>query len=189
MMSGKNISVIAISGASGCGKTSLVKTLAQTLNCPALHFDDFVDENTYPQDMALWLEQGCNTSLIKTPRLTQAVKEFRCSAHSADFLFLEEPFGRERAVMTPLVDKVILLDTPLPVCLERVIARVNKSATGLRSPQNQTQLTQYLEKYHRYLADIYQQCVAQVDNNSDLQLKGDLSLTESRDYIIQWLSQ
>jgi uridine kinase len=40
--------VIAVSGASGSGKTTMVKLLAQRLNCPALFFDDYADNNTYP---------------------------------------------------------------------------------------------------------------------------------------------
>jgi len=186
-MNQKKCCVVAVSGASGCGKTSLVKALGQGLNCPTLHFDDFVDENTYPQDMALWLKQGCNTSLIHTPSFTEAINKHKQSNIAGDFLFIEEPFGREREVMRPLVDKVILLDTALKICLERVIERSQAFNPEDKSPQNQVQLSRYMEKYHAYFRDIYQQCVEQVRYHCDIQLNDNMSLSAKRNHIIQWL--
>jgi len=43
--------VIAISGASGAGKTTLVKQLAKAFNCPFLLFDDYFDKESYPYNM------------------------------------------------------------------------------------------------------------------------------------------
>ncbi|GHE90227.1 deoxynucleoside kinase [Thalassotalea profundi] len=59
----KNI-VIAISGVSGSGKTTIVKRLASKFDCPFLLFDDHIDENTYPVNMEAWLKNGANQSLI-----------------------------------------------------------------------------------------------------------------------------
>ena len=197
-MINNDIFVVAISGASGCGKTSLVKTLGQKFNCPALHFDDYIEADSYPTDMKLWLEQGCKVSLIQTPRFSEAIIKTKNLNHSSRFLFIEEPFGRERDAMKSLIDKVILIDTPLPLSLERVIARAKKRCLSDKSPQaiaiqnkspeNQVQLNQYMEKYHAYLGDIYHQCVEQVRGNCDLTLSGVEPISTSCEDVSQWFN-
>jgi uridine kinase len=61
--------VVAISGVSGCGKTSIIKQLSKTFSCPYLLFDDHTEENTYPSDMKVWFQNGADLSNIKTPIL------------------------------------------------------------------------------------------------------------------------
>ncbi|PKG80650.1 hypothetical protein CXF85_21245 [Colwellia sp. 75C3] len=56
--------VVAISGVSGAGKTTIVKQLAKEFNCPFLLFDDHTDKETYPENMKAWLKSGANVSLI-----------------------------------------------------------------------------------------------------------------------------
>ncbi len=43
--------VIAISGASGAGKTTGFKPLAKAFNCPFLLFDAYTDKESYPHNM------------------------------------------------------------------------------------------------------------------------------------------
>ena len=57
--------VIAISGTSGCGKTTIVKHLAERFNCPSFHFDDYVEENTYPKDMKKWQKKSEDCVTLK----------------------------------------------------------------------------------------------------------------------------
>ena len=59
--------VVAISGISGSGKTSLVKTLSHSLSCPSVLFDDFVDDQTYPKDIKKWVTNGANVLDVETP--------------------------------------------------------------------------------------------------------------------------
>lgn len=151
--------VIAISGASGAGKTTLVKRLAEALSCPYLLFDDYVDPDTYPNDMKRWVDEGADVSLIKTPRFTEALQSLVCKS-KADYIFVEEPFGRERGTLKPWIDSVILLDIPLEICLARVIQRHTSQPTMYT-------LIAYLEKYQSHLRDAYALSVAQVKANCD----------------------
>ena len=117
-----NTKVVAISGISGAGKTSIVKQLASEFNCPFLLFDDHTDKDTYPQDMKCWLIKGADVSFIKTPKFVSALVSL-LSNNRSQYIFIEEPFGKERDAMLPLIDYVVLLDQPLELCLARIIRR------------------------------------------------------------------
>jgi uridine kinase len=53
-----NTQVVAISGVSGAGKTTIVKQLAKEFNCPFLLFDDHIDTDSYPENMSDWFKKG-----------------------------------------------------------------------------------------------------------------------------------
>jgi uridine kinase len=154
--------VIALSGVSGAGKTSVIKCLAEAFNSPTLLFDDFVGPNTYPLNMKAWLHQGTDVSQIKSPRFTKALSELKTQCGSP-MIFIEEPFGRERAEIAHLIDYVIMLDMPMEVCLSRVIQRHLK-----HSNDPFITLSNYLRKYDDHLRDVYIRVSNQVRENSDL---------------------
>lgn len=174
--------VVAVSGVSGAGKTTIVEQLAKEFSCPHLLFDDFVTQNSYPQNMKAWLANGANVSLIKTPEFANAIKalvaENRCT-----YLFIEEPFGRERDVISPLIDYVILLDQPLELCLARIIHR-HTDKPGTNSINS---ISAYLDKYCDHFRDIYLTCANQVRRNADLVIKEVLSVQDTTSCIGNWL--
>lgn len=171
--------VIAISGASGAGKTTIVKQLAKTLNCQYLLFDQYIDTNTYPSDMKSWLNKGANVSLIKTPRLVTALQRCLLENHG-DFIFIEEPFGKQRNSMSAFIDHVVLLDTPLTTCLTRIEARY----TG-----NYDSFALFKIKYDDYFKEIYSAAVKQVRNNSDLIINDVSSISTITNLIVNWLKK
>ena len=175
--------VIAISGVSGCGKTSVIKHLSERLSCQSLLFDDYTDENTYPSDMKHWLKSGADVSVIKTPLFVDALKRLkatynrpsvcnenpnieRCNSeiYSSDFILIEEPFGRCRSSIAPLVDYVILLDVPMEVCLSRVIMR------NINHPKADSldAIPKYLSMYDDHLRGVYIAATDQVRAKCDL---------------------
>ena len=101
--------VIAISGASGSGKTTIVKQLAKVFNCPFLLFDEHTNKDTYPQNMKDWYDDGANVSLISTPDFVISLSAL-ISSDNSRYVFIEEPFGKERDSMSALIDYVVLLD-------------------------------------------------------------------------------
>jgi len=175
--------VIAISGVSGAGKTTIVKLLASEFNCPFLLFDDHTEEDTYPQDMKTWLKNGANVSLIKTPRLVRALDEL-ISRDTDTYIFLEEPFGKKRDSLSHLIDYVVLLDQPLELCLMRIIKR----HTDHPNSKSLNRIASFLAKYEDYFRDIYISAVSQVRKDSDLIISEALSVKETTSQIDQWLN-
>ncbi len=178
----KNPQVVAISGISGAGKTTIVKLLADEFNCPFLLFDDHTDKTSYPEDMKHWLKSGANVSLIKTPKFVNALKNLITTSNSR-FIFIEEPFGKERNVMASLIDYVILLDQPLELCLSRIIKRHtdNSHSDALVS------ISAYLTKYDDHFREIYITAANQVRNNADLTINNVVSIEKTTHYISHWL--
>jgi uridine kinase len=177
-----NTKVVAISGVSGAGKTTVVKLLANMFNCPFLLFDDHTDDDTYPLSMKTWLEKGADVSIIKTPKFVNAVKILLAKS-STRFIFIEEPFGRERDAMAMFIDYVILLDQPMELCLTRIIKR------HLETPNTDAinSISNYLIKYQDHLREVYLNAANQVRSNADLVVQGELTINNTINYISNWL--
>ncbi|MDO6426973.1 AAA family ATPase [Thalassotalea sp. 1_MG-2023] len=176
----KRPKVVALSGASGSGKTALVKQLASRLSCPYLLFDDHKDTNTYPDDMKQWLQSGADVSLIKTPMLVRSLEQLQLTNNSR-YIFIEEPFGKQRDAISSFIDIVVLLDPPLELCLARIIKRHMEHSHSTET------LFDYLNKYEDHLRDIYIAVTDQVRKSADLIISGKASVNEHCDLVSNWL--
>ena len=126
--------IIAVSAVSGGGKTTLVKSTADLLRGTALFFDDYASVSEYPPDGKKWIEDGADVNEWKTPQFAQDLATLRrgdsivspidgASILPSEFIVIEEPMGRERAEMAPLVDFMAVIDTPLEIALARRFLR------------------------------------------------------------------
>jgi uridine kinase len=127
--------VVAVSGISGSGKSSVIARTVQLLGDAAvLQFDDYATVSTYPQNLKEWLEQGADVNAFETPRLAEDLRRLRAGAAialpedrgvlaPAPVILLEEPFGRMRREMAPLIDFAAHLDVPVDVLLARRLLR------------------------------------------------------------------
>ena len=175
--------VVAVSGASGAGKTTLVKELAKTFSGRSLFFDDFVDSHTYPNNMQDWLHQGLNFDDIKTPKFIQAIESLKHTEAPGRLLFIEEPFGRQRSQVAHLVDVVIHLNIPLAISLARIIERRLTSNCGSSATGG---VHQFVKNYQDHLFDIYQHANSKIAQDVDISID-DHTLTAEQ--IVVELSQ
>lgn len=183
-----NLKVIGISGASGSGKSAVIEHLAALLNCRSLHFDDFIDADSFPASMQNWLAAGVDPAVIRTPRLVAALQqiigETALKPGAPQFLLLEEPFGRQRPEIAEFVDVVVLLQPPLAICLSRVIQRNLAQNSAVNAAP---QLQNYLQRYDDYLHQVYQTTVSQVAANCDLVITHLNASTTIATTIANWL--
>jgi uridine kinase len=97
-------------------------------------------------------------------------------------IFIEEPFGRERAEIAHLIDYVIMLDMPMEVCLSRVVKRHLK-----HSNDPSTTLSNYLRKYDDHLRAVYIAAANQVRQSSDLIITNVGTIASIQSSICDWL--
>ncbi len=127
--------VVAVSSASGGGKTTLVKGAAELLGATTLFFDDYRDPSTYPPDLKKWVADGADLNEFRTPQFTKdlaALKRGESIASAVggatlsptEFIVIEEPMGRGRDEMAKSIDFVALIDTPLDIALARRFLRL-----------------------------------------------------------------
>jgi uridine kinase len=126
--------VVSISSISGGGKTTLIEALHNTFkNSEILSFDDYASSNRwYPEWLEpggdrlsaakAWRKEGCDPDrVVSTPKLAIDIAER--AGKSRGFVFIEEPFGRLRSEISPMINVSIHIETPLDVALARKVVR------------------------------------------------------------------
>jgi len=131
--------VIVIAGASGSGKSLLVHELANRLDdATTLHFDDYSQHLQGTDDLSAWASVGADPEQLFIPLLASDLRKLLAGStvtnpqtgsttKPASFIIIEDPFGRARIDIGRFVDFVVLLDTPLEICLARCILRAFSS--------------------------------------------------------------
>ena len=192
---------IAISSVSGGGKTTLVKRTADLLKGVSLFFDDYASVSEYPPDIKKWVEDGADVNEWKTPQFAQDLAALRkgesivshidgASISPKEFIVIEEPMGRERVEMAPLIDFVVVIDTPLEIALTRRLLRdlapvslenIEK-ASKEQLAEGFVEIVTYLEGYlSGYLdagRDLYIVVQERAKETCDLVIDGCLSVDE-----------
>jgi uridine kinase len=125
--------VVAATGASGAGKTTLVRAVAERLgDATCFFFDDYERSEgaQAPKDLSAWLAGGADPRAWSRPVMAdhlyrlkngEAVTSPRHGTLTkpAAYIVMEEPFGRRRPEIRELVDFVVCIDVPLEVALSR----------------------------------------------------------------------
>lgn len=206
--------VIAVSGYSGSGKSTVVTQLSKIINCTTLFFDDYVSRRDFPEDLKSWLKNGGDPNIISTPllcnHLTQLkngqpiklvkgngwAKEYGISPAEevqskipSPLIIVEEPFGRERKEIEALIDRVIYLDIEPEVALARRIYDLIKSLKN-DSEVLMNLLDHFLFDYlHQGVKDMYMETGKRVRANSDVIINANKDIDEIVLDVSEWIGR
>lgn len=196
--------VISVSGASGAGKTTLVRETVRRLGegAAVLFFDAYAATSHYPPDMGQWLRRGADPAAWRTPRLAKdlrALKEGipvvlpdeKTRVAPAPFILLEEPFGRARPEMASLIDLAVFIDLPLEIALARRLLRTLSAKRFQEAPEAAADhLRDYLNRYlNEGVRELYLAAAGIARRSSDVVLDGKLSADALADTLVEMMRQ
>lgn len=174
--------VIAVSGDSGAGKTTLVHQLVSLFgNAVSLLLDDYTEDAIYPPTLD-WLKNGANPDEFITPQFVANLKSLRdgrsiihpeskAEILPAEYIILEEPFGRSRTVIKDLIDYHVLVQIPPEIALAR---KVMRNISKLEEDEHGEKLNEFLEWYLRVGRDFFAAVREQAAKDVDLVVNGEL---------------
>ena len=175
--------VIAVAGASGAGKSALVAALRDRLSPAAsLHFDDYF-EGPPGGDDRQWLAEGADPEVVQTPAMVEALAARRDDPALAHVV-VEEPFGRCRSAIAPLIDLVVCIDVPLEIALARVIRRALDAGDPRGPARVVERLGRLVDGFLDRHRDIYRIVNARVMADCDLIVDGERPIAELVDEIV-----
>ncbi len=184
---------IAIAGTSGAGKTSVARAVAEALDSPVLHFDDYEypdPASVYP-DFEGWIARGLPVAWHGAATLAGEVAKLRAGDDIRDpktervispgpFLVIEEPFGRARPVMAPLIDLAVVVGTPSDVALARRLARELSAGSDGAAANLQAYLAWYLAGGRAF----YDRLVGLAKVGADLIVDGELPVSDVTQLVV-----
>ncbi len=192
--------VVAVSSASGGGKTTLVTGAAELLDATTLFFDDYRDVSEYPQDMKKWVADGADLNEWKTPKFAEDLAALKrgesvvspaggATITPTEFIVIEEPMGRGRDEMAKSIDFVALIDTPLDIALARNLLRVDGTNTSANMRQGTKELLiassrDFVRDYLDVSRAVYIAVQDQVAADCDLILDGRLPPDELAEQLV-----
>jgi uridine kinase len=143
--------------------------------------DDYTEDAIYPPTLD-WLKNGSNPDEFITPQFVANLKalrdgrsiihpESKAKIFPAEYIILEEPFGRSRTVMKDLIDYHVQVQIPPELALAR---RVLRNINRLEDNGYGEGLKEFLEWYIRAGRDFFAAVREQASKDVDLVVNGEL---------------
>lgn len=171
--------VVAISGVSGGGKTTIVKHLSERLqNSKTLFFDDYDFDG--PDDIIDWVDNGANYDKWNLSQLIRALEALL--TEPLDYIFLDFPFAYKHSKASILIDFAVFIDTPLDIAMARRIIRDYKNSS-------KEKILIEMKNYDLQGRRGYLEMLRTVKPNSDFIVDGTLSESEIGDKIFERISR
>lgn len=175
--------MMAVSGNTGAGKSTLVKEVAERLgNSTTVFFDAYQATTCYPPDMIERLSRGEGIDLaeVKSPDFDRDIAALKSGEKAvdpwgrellpADYIVVEEPFGRCRGGVANIFDFVVHIQIPMDVSLAR---RILRDMQGKIFPEGTlANVSHYLSAYLAGLRNGYEQVVNATAARADLIVDG-----------------
>lgn len=169
--------VIAISGVSGGGKTTITTLLNEKLNTSkALYFDDYSLDG--PEDIREWVENGSDYNAWNLNPLINDIETLM--TQSLEYIVLDYPFAYKHALMSRYIDFTIFIDTPLDIAMARRILRDFRDSA----------VEKVLWEMENYLSrgrQAYLEMLQTIKPDSELVIDGSLSNSDIIDEILKRL--
>lgn len=191
--------VVAVSGPTGSGKSSLVQGLVRALgDACALHMDDYERMTREPiGDVQRWAERGANFDELAVPLLGEHLARLRAGQPVRDimprkYIVFETQFGRGHTVTSGLIDLLIWIDVPLELALARRLKAFAADALADADPRERLAwLDAYLGNYLALVRRLLVMQAERVRPQADLVLDGSGALepmvARAHDYVRQRL--
>ncbi len=196
--------VIAICGsASGVGKSTLVERLGELIsNSVTLYFDAYHETTVYPPNVYEDLAAGKEVDVreIESPLfykdlqlLSQgkAIKDpWNRKLKPANYIILEEPFGKLRTGMNDIIDFVACIELPQDIALARRLLRNLRYDFNHLTIEGRFEcIESFLEEHLRGGRISYIKLFEAVSSDCDLFLNGLLSTDEMAHEVIKKLTE
>lgn len=111
------MSVIAVTGTMGSGKSTVATGLGQLRGCAVLCEDEFNPAFARSvDDVARWWQQGGDVQQFDFTPLVAAVEN---ASSAGELVVLETHFGRQHNQLRPLIDLQLWLDVPFDIAFAR----------------------------------------------------------------------
>jgi len=179
--------VVAVSGTSGAGKTTVVDQAAAMLaNSARLQFDQYVTLGNDIATIKAWLARGADPNELKTPEFAADLRRLRAgetvaaangrgTVRPADVVIVEEPFGRTRLELAPLIDFAVHLDVPPDIALARRTLRLIEVEAAVEPQRALEAVAGQLRAYLAAGRDAYLAAERAARQSADLVLDGMLA--------------
>ena len=176
--------VIAVSGTSGAGKTTLATKVVELLkDAVLLRFDDYIRLGNDPAVVTAWLQTGARPDDLKIPQMARDLRALIAGqpvhlpgdlgvVEPAGFIVLEEPFGRSRAELAPVIGLAVHLEVPADIALARRVTRAIDSPATAGPEQRLEEIRYDLRTYLIAGREAYKSAERAARESADLVLDG-----------------
>jgi uridine kinase len=193
--------VICVSGIIACGKTSLIKKISELLNDAILLLWDDYDHllKLDFDDRFKWMQEGPDFNKWRTEEFVEDIRSLlkgesikhpisKKVIHPAKYIIIEDPTGRIRNVMSPIIDFLIFIDIPFEISLVRLINReLNNTQRWGDSDQMVKFFKQYMNDYLPFYYPMYKYVEERIRKDADLIVNGLQSVDEIAENVVSRL--
>lgn len=200
--------IVAVAGAAGSGKSSLVREMQQLLpESSAIFIDDYQRITREPvQKLTRWMEEGADFDQLDIPVLGEHLARLKrgesvtepvrmTPIEARKYILFETHFGRAHHETGQHIDLLVWLDTPPDIALARnirgLLAPMLPGGGVTPSAERIAALSGYLGKYLDNIRSLQSVQSERVGADADVRLDGSIDAHENavrlRDTIMERL--